>query len=76
MKDGFISRDNQIAATYLHGLFDTVTATQAILSWAGSKQAGTAAIDLAKHREQQITRLADSCEAHLDWQKLMKIIEE
>ncbi|MDP4488091.1 cobyric acid synthase [Pseudoalteromonas piscicida] len=76
VKDGFISRDNQIAATYLHGLFDTVTATQAILSWAGSKQAGTAAIDLAKHREQQITRLADSCEAHLDWQKLMKIIEE
>ncbi|PCK32028.1 cobyric acid synthase [Pseudoalteromonas piscicida] len=75
-KDGFISLDNQIAGTYLHGLFDTVAATQAILTWAGGQQAAATAIDLAEHRERQITRLADSCEAHLDWQKLMNIIEE
>ncbi len=37
--DGAISADNQIAATYLHGIFDTRQACAALLEWAGLRDA-------------------------------------
>ncbi|WP_440055347.1 cobyric acid synthase [Pseudoalteromonas sp. T1lg65] len=73
--DGLISADNQVAATYLHGLFDSPEATEVILSWAQPEQQSVAAIDLATHREQQLERLADCCEAHLDMTRIEQIIE-
>ena len=76
ISDGFIAADDQVAGTYLHGLFDTPSACDAILAWASSDSQTFNAIDMAQHTEQQLERLADCCEAHLDWQQLMQIIEE
>ncbi len=63
--DGLIHADNNIAGTYLHGLFDTPAATNAILQWAGFS-ANQNAIDIAEIREQQLDRLADCLEQHID----------
>ena len=62
--DGAISADGQLFATYLHGLFDSQQALQALLEWAGLS--GTQTFDINAVREQQLERLADTLEAHLD----------
>ena len=67
--EGAISADNQIAGTYLHGLFDHTESTAAWLKWAGFN-AEAAAFDYAKVREASLNRLADCLEQHLDWEKL------
>ena len=67
--EGAISADNQIAGTYLHGLFDHAESTAAWLNWAGFN-AEAAAFDYAKIREASLNRLADCLEQHLDWEKL------
>jgi len=56
--DGAISPDNQIIGTYLHGLFDTAPALQALLDWAGLKEG--APVDLGKLREESLNRVADA----------------
>lgn len=61
--DGAISPDGQIFATYLHGLFDTPEALQALLTWAGLRETDT--FDINAVREQQLERLADTLEEHL-----------
>ncbi len=66
--DGAISKDNQIAGTYLHGLFDQPEALEQLLLWAGLKDVEI--INYAQLREQSIERLADAVEAHLDLNKL------
>jgi adenosylcobyric acid synthase len=66
--EGAISDDNQIAGTYVHGLFDHPAACKAWLIWAGLEE--VADFDYEQVREQEINRLADSVEAHLDWNKL------
>ena len=66
--EGAISDDNQIAGTYVHGLFDHPAACAAWLTWAGLEVIED--FDYEQVREQEINRLADSVEAHLDWQKL------
>lgn len=63
--DGAISADNQIAGTYLHGLFDDDSARTALLQWAGLENAEH--FDYLARREADINRLADACEQHLDW---------
>ncbi|WP_406827751.1 cobyric acid synthase [Microbulbifer sp. ARAS458-1] len=65
--DGAVSPDGQILATYIHGLFDTPSAQQALLNWAGLQTA--AALDVHAHREQQLNRLADTIGEHMnrDW---------
>ncbi|CAM4029026.1 cobyric acid synthase [Pseudoalteromonas byunsanensis] len=75
-QDGFISDDNQIVGTYLHGLFDTPDAANMILAWASDGRVQANAFDLAKHREQQLERLADACEQHLDIDKLLAMALE
>jgi adenosylcobyric acid synthase len=58
--DGVISTDNQIIATYLHGLFESPAACQALLHWAGVEQAQQ--IDYHALREAGINRMADAIE--------------
>jgi adenosylcobyric acid synthase len=72
--EGAISHDNQIAGTYLHGLFDHAESCAAWLSWAGLKQVSTQ-FDYEQLREAGFERLADSLEQYLDWGKLNKYIK-
>jgi len=69
--DGAISEDNQIFACYLHGLFDSEDALQAILDWAGAKT--TQCFDINQQREEQLERLADAIEKHLDVDALLRL---
>lgn len=62
--DGAISKDNQIAGSYLHGLFDQPEACQAILTWAGLEKAES--FDIRALHEKSIDRIADALEASLD----------
>jgi adenosylcobyric acid synthase len=66
--DGAISEDGQILATYLHGLFESREATDALLRWAGLADASTP--DYHARRETDIDRLADAVEQHLDGKRL------
>ncbi|OQX12894.1 MAG: cobyric acid synthase CobQ [Thiothrix lacustris] len=70
--DGAISPDGQILATYLHGLFDTPEALQALLVWAGL--AAAQPFDINTVREQQLERLADMLETHLAMRKVLGIV--
>lgn len=67
--DGALSADGQILATYIHGLFDNPQALAAILQWAESATVAFTEFDINEHREQQLNRLADTLEQHMnsDW---------
>jgi adenosylcobyric acid synthase len=69
--DGAVSSDNQILASYVHGLFDHPEALCAILRWAGIDS--PAPIDLALEREKSLNRLADCLEECLDWKTLCEL---
>jgi adenosylcobyric acid synthase len=62
--DGAISADNHILGTYWHGLFESPAACDALLAWAGLCQPETP--DYHALREQELERLADCLEQHLD----------
>ena len=66
--EGAISEDNQILATYCHGLFDTPEALAALLEWAGHKP--TSRFDPNERRERDLDRLADAVEESLDLDRL------
>lgn len=70
--DGALSADGQIFATYLHGLFDSPAALTAILAWAGLKDAQS--IDINAIREQQLERLADTLEEHLQMEQILALM--
>jgi len=69
--DGAISGDGQILATYLHGLFESSAATDALLRWAGLNEVTTP--DYHARREADIDRLADAVERYLDTAQLQKL---
>ncbi|MCL1051937.1 cobyric acid synthase [Shewanella abyssi] len=69
--EGMLSADNQIFGTYMHGLFDSPQACQLLLQWAGMEDANS--IDVEQIREQQLNRLADVLEQHLDIDALTDI---
>jgi len=69
--DGAISSDGQILATYLHGLFESSAATDALLRWAGLNEVMTP--DYHARREADIDRLADAVERYLDTAQLQKL---
>jgi adenosylcobyric acid synthase len=69
--DGAISEDGQILASYLHGLFESRQATDALLRWAGLREVATP--DYHARREADIDRLADAVEQHLDTMQLRKL---
>ena len=71
--EGAISADNQIAGTYLHGLFDHAESCAAWLKWAGLAQVD-AKFDYEQVREAGLERLADCLEQYLDWAKLNKYL--
>lgn len=71
-KDGALSDDGQIFASYLHGLFDSPEALKAILTWAGLKDAQ--GVDINAIREQQLERLADTLEAHLQLEPILALM--
>ncbi|MDQ7016722.1 MAG: cobyric acid synthase [Gammaproteobacteria bacterium] len=63
--DGACSEDGRILGTYLHGLFDSAPARDAVLRWAGVAELQQQP-DHKQNRMKQIERLADAVEAHLD----------
>jgi len=69
--DGTISGDGQILATYLHGLFESCAATDALLRWAGLGEAATP--DYRARREADLERLADAVEQYLDTAQLREL---
>ena len=69
--DGAISNDGQILATYLHGLFESSAATDALLRWAGLREAATP--DYRARREADLERLADAVEQYLDTAQLREL---
>jgi adenosylcobyric acid synthase len=69
--DSAISNDNQIIATYLHGLFESTQATDALLRWAGLREPVTP--DYHARREAEIDRLTDTMEQHLDMALLRRL---
>jgi len=70
--DGALGEDGQVAGTYWHGLFDRADACAALLRWAGW-EGRLRGVDLAVLRERELDRLAEACEAHLDWTALAAI---
>ena len=68
--DGVISDDNQIMGTYLHGLFDQSSALSSLLKWTGLKETNN--FDYETLREQELDRLADEMQQHIDIEHLLK----
>lgn len=66
--DGAIAEDDQVAGSYVHGLFDASEACNALLEWAGYRQ--RQAVDFEALREAGIDRIADAWAGHCDFAKL------
>ncbi|WP_231383724.1 cobyric acid synthase [Methylobacter luteus] len=73
-KDGAISADNNVAGSYLHGLFDLPESCNALLYWAGYKL--KQAVDLNALREDSINRLADELSEHFNFDTLKAKLEK
>ena len=71
--DGAISEDNQIIGTYLHGLFEQQTSSDALLHWAGLNNVSSP--DYHALREADIERLAEMIEHHMDTTALLTILK-
>ncbi|BCV39458.1 cobyric acid synthase [Shewanella algae] len=74
--EGLLSEDNQILGSYLHGLFDSPEACELLLAWAGMTAPQGHAVDINQQRQQQLDRLADVLEQHLDFNKIINIFKE
>lgn len=61
--DGACSPDGAVRGTYLHGLFESREAADAILHWAGLAEPNSP--DYVALRDEEIERLADAVEVHL-----------
>ena len=68
-QDGCLSEDGQILGSYVHGLFDSPAALQALMRWAGLTNVTTS--QYQQIQRQSLDRLADAIEDHLD----MKLID-
>ncbi|WP_249975404.1 cobyric acid synthase [Vreelandella olivaria] len=71
-QDGAVSGDGRVMGTYLHGLFDHPDACHSLLTRLGLTEAAT--VDYRAHREREIDRLADTLEAHMDIDAVMKLL--
>jgi adenosylcobyric acid synthase len=70
--DGALSADGQILGTYLHGLFESTAACNALLRWAGLADPQTP--DYAALREAGIEQLADAVESYLDMSCIERLL--
>jgi adenosylcobyric acid synthase len=70
--DGAISSDGQVLGTYLHGLFESGQASDALLRWVGLTDPQSQ--DYAALREEGIARLADAVEQHLDLARIEHLL--
>jgi len=71
--DGALSADGQIAATYVHGLFDATASRAALLRWAGL---GTSReFDYRELRERSLDRLADELQRALDVERILELLD-
>ncbi|WP_299177571.1 cobyric acid synthase [uncultured Neptuniibacter sp.] len=70
--DGVRDPADQILGTYLHGVFDQPELLQTLLEWAGLRQ--QQGFDYPAFREAQINRLADSVEAVMPVNRLLKLL--
>ncbi|WP_339900647.1 cobyric acid synthase [Paraglaciecola polaris] len=73
-QEGCISDDNQVAGSYLHGLFDEPQALQQLLLWAGAHT--DIAQDYDAQQEYEIERLAQACQTHLKWDTIESFIQQ
>lgn len=71
---GIMSSDNQIFASYWHGLMDTPQALNAILQWASNGE-DFEPVDYQQLREQSIDALADCLAQEFDWDRYQKSLE-
>lgn len=71
--DGAISADGQVLGTYLHGVFDSSAASDALLNWAGLREVKSP--DIGALREASLERLADTIAQHMDTDQLLAILE-
>jgi adenosylcobyric acid synthase len=69
--EGAVSADDQVMGSYLHGLFEEATACDTLLRWAGLAE--PASPDYHARREQDIDRLADVVESHLDVEAIFRV---
>lgn len=69
----FMSEDEQILATYWHGIFDTPEALQSILQWAGVRHVEQ--LDYQALRENSLNRLADNVEQQLDVERIEQALD-
>lgn len=71
--DGFVSSDNQIIGTYIHGLFDSAVMNKAIFDWVDPNHNIHQGFNLDDHRELQLNNLAKTLTKHLDIEKIKQI---
>ena len=72
--DGAISEDGLILGTYLHGLFESPTASTTLLSWVAPDNE-IQFYDYHAVRETSVNRLADCVSQHLDTAQLYKLLD-
>ncbi|WDE07252.1 cobyric acid synthase [Thalassomonas viridans] len=69
--DGAVNDDNNVAGSYLHGIFDRAEALQLVMAWAGGQLAGAG--DISETEEKAIDKLADVCEQYLAMDKIEQL---
>jgi adenosylcobyric acid synthase len=67
--DGAISEDGAVAGTYIHGIFNSQEACNALLEWAGCIE--KKAVDYAGLREKGIDLIADTVAENIDMVRLL-----
>ncbi len=72
--EGFVSLDNQIIGTYIHGLFDSALMSKTMFDWLKPNNRIEQGINLDSHRESQLNRLAHTLTKHLDIEKIKQIV--
>jgi adenosylcobyric acid synthase len=73
--DGYISDDNQIIATYVHGVFDHPNALQSLLLWVNPHQQFEV-FDVNVQREKSISRLCREMESHLNLFRINETLDQ
>ena len=73
-KQGLITEDGQIAACYLHGLFDQPNALKLFMHWLGHEVSQAPSIEVLE--EQAIERVSQACQKYLDMAKIKQIITD